>query len=523
MSYTVGFDLGTHQTKICVEDSSNPFEKMYEFIAFEKLDRTTTVLFPSIVQINNDDTLSYGFVDDDKCKMFRHMDKKPVLILLDYPPVVGKPRKPIPQYPPKPQKSWQRKDDLDKWKKKCSELEKEIDLKWKEECNGLEREYLFKVEQIKRENEKRKRIYESEMNEWKNGKMLRFRYFKLKAFTEEGLWNYSNFSAKEITVWYITYVLLILKRKYGDEFSIQFGVPVGGNGQKDEDVINNAYSLYIAAWDLSEKFSSLEEYKSSSYMRLRELTNIRKKLTEEEKNEYIFDHISEAFAGLVSITQQRKLGIGFHILADIGGGTTDMALFEVKEQKPDINYICSFPQGLNFIFEEAKGKDKSYSIEELQNKFFYDSISDLFEDAIQKYRLVFKEKVRFMIKILYESFGSSMDRHKLSYNQLSKAINKQPIIYCGGGSLYPDLHFIEKPFTDVRYIDKETLNIKNLKNGKQIDGRIYPMLATSYGLASYSKAPEENNSSTHISKSFDHLYTTENFYTLSKDYGIDDT
>ena len=55
------------------------------------------------------------------------MDKKPVLILLDYPPVVGKPRKPIPQYPPRPQKSWQRKDDLDKWKKKCSELEKEID------------------------------------------------------------------------------------------------------------------------------------------------------------------------------------------------------------------------------------------------------------------------------------------------------------------------------------------------------------------------------------------------------------
>lgn len=522
MSYTIGFDFGTHQTKICIEDSSNPFEKMYEFIAFEKLDRTTTVLFPSIVQINNDDTLSYGFVDDDKCKMFRHMDKKPVLILLDYPPVVGKPRKPIPQYPPRPQKSWQRKDDLDKWKKKCSELEKEIDLKWKEECNGLEREYLFKVEQIKRENERRKRIYESEMNEWKNGRMLRFRYFKLKAFTEEGLWNYPNFSAKEITVWYITYVLLILKRKYGDDFSIQFGVPVGGNGQKDEDVINNAYSLYIAAWDLSEKFSSLEEYKSSSYMRLRKLTNIRKKLTEEEKNEYIFDHISEAFAGLVSITQQRKLGIGFHILADIGGGTTDMALFYVKTKsfEPVIIYTYSFAQGLNYIFEKAKEKFGSYSIEELQNEFFYDSNSDLFKNAIQEYESIFKEAVRSMINILRKSFDDSRDKHKLSFKQFNEAINKQPIIYCGGGSLYSDLHFIVEPFTDRKYIDKEILNIRNLKNEKQIDGKIYPILATSYGLASYGKIRDEVF--TNVDNVFNHL-TRDIFANNTKDYGIDDT
>ena len=124
MSYTIGFDFGTHQTKICVEDSSNPFEKMYEFIAFEKLDGTTSVLFPSIVQINSDDTLSYGFVDKEKCKIFKDIDKKPILNLLDYPPVVGRPRKPIPQYPPRPQvKPWRnsayQKEELDKWKKKC--------------------------------------------------------------------------------------------------------------------------------------------------------------------------------------------------------------------------------------------------------------------------------------------------------------------------------------------------------------------------------------------------------------------
>lgn len=36
MSYTIGFDLGTHQTKICIQDASNAAEKNYEFLEFTK-------------------------------------------------------------------------------------------------------------------------------------------------------------------------------------------------------------------------------------------------------------------------------------------------------------------------------------------------------------------------------------------------------------------------------------------------------------------------------------------------------
>ena len=85
MGYTIGFDLGTHQTKICIENSDNPTEKVYEFLEFERPDETRTVLFPSIVQINNDDTLSYGFIDDTKCKIYKNMEDRPILKKINYP------------------------------------------------------------------------------------------------------------------------------------------------------------------------------------------------------------------------------------------------------------------------------------------------------------------------------------------------------------------------------------------------------------------------------------------------------
>lgn len=521
MRYVIGFDFGTHQTKICVEDSSNPFEKIYEFLEFEKSDDTTTVLFPSIVQINNDDTLSYGFVDSNRCKVIRDAES-PILKLLDLPPIIGNPRKPIPEYPPKPRNASFRKEELDKWKKKCSELEKEINQKWIKECNRINQDYLGKIQAVKRENERRKCIHMHEMKKWTEGKKLKFRYFKLKAFTGEGLWDYPNFSAEEITVWYIAYVLLILKERYNNDLSIQFGVPVGGNAKRDKKIINNAYSLYIAAWDLSEKFSSLEEYKFSTYLHLRELTNIRKGLSKDIKDQYVFDDVPEAFAGLIAVTQQRKLGIGFHILADIGGGTTDMALFYVKTEsfEPDIIYTYSFPKGLNFIFEKTNEKHESYSIEELQNKFFYDSNSDLYESAIQEYESIFKDAVKSIIGILYESFFNSQYKHKLSGYRLQNAINQQPIIYCGGGSLYSDLHFMVESFTDRRYIDKEILNIRNLRNEKLIDSKIYPILATSYGLASYGKIGDIDF--TPIDVIFDFL-ARDTLVNNTKDYGIDDT
>ena len=94
MSYTVGLDFGTHQTKICIEDASNPAQKIYEFYEFDTLEGNKSVFLPSIVQINNDDTLSYGYVDENQCKtMPNSKTELPILKL---------PQKPIFSYSPKP-------------------------------------------------------------------------------------------------------------------------------------------------------------------------------------------------------------------------------------------------------------------------------------------------------------------------------------------------------------------------------------------------------------------------------------
>ena len=67
MCYTVGLDFGTHQTKVCIEDASNPSQKNYEFVEFTDLTGKSTVLFPSIVQIHQDNTVSYGFIKENLC------------------------------------------------------------------------------------------------------------------------------------------------------------------------------------------------------------------------------------------------------------------------------------------------------------------------------------------------------------------------------------------------------------------------------------------------------------------------
>lgn len=530
MGYTIGFDLGTHQTKICIENSDNPTEKVYEFLEFERPDRTRTVLFPSIVQINNDDTLSYGFIDDTKCKIYKNMEDRPILKKINYPFLPGKPKKIIPEYPLKPkqriwQSSLQYKRILDKWKKDCYEIEQQVNKLWKLKCDEIDKDYLNTVQKIKEENARREKEYAKKMKQWEQGEKLQFRYFKLKAMAGVGNWSSTTFTAKEITVWYITYILLILKEKYNNNFSIQFGVPIGGNEDRDNTIVSNAYSLYIAAWKLSENFSSLEEYKSSTYLHLRELTDIKYGLTDEEINQYIFDYIPEAFAGLIAVTQQRKIGIGFHLLADIGGGTTDIALFYVKSQTllPDVIATLSFSQGLNFIFERTFNKYPKYvSLEILQDKFLTENELPIFKDSINEYNSIFEKNTRTMINLLFDAFYKSSSKHGYRQNSLKEAINGQPIIYCGGGALYSNLHFEVDSFTDTRCIDKKMLNIKNIKNASSINEEIYPILATSYGLASYGKIDEIKFTS--IGEVFDHLKNKDqSSKQYTHDYGIDDT
>lgn len=57
---TVGLDFGTHQTKLCVERKDGA-ELGYYFFKFQDTNGNAKYTFPSVIQINADGTLEYGY------------------------------------------------------------------------------------------------------------------------------------------------------------------------------------------------------------------------------------------------------------------------------------------------------------------------------------------------------------------------------------------------------------------------------------------------------------------------------
>ena len=52
MAITVGLDFGTHQTKICIEDTADKQNPNYSFWKFEDVDGKMQLVCPSVVQLN---------------------------------------------------------------------------------------------------------------------------------------------------------------------------------------------------------------------------------------------------------------------------------------------------------------------------------------------------------------------------------------------------------------------------------------------------------------------------------------
>lgn len=72
----IGLDFGTHFTKICVEDSTDKRNKRYLFQKFYDQEGKPSYVLPSVVQLNKDKTLSYGFVSEDDAMMVEGLPEK---------------------------------------------------------------------------------------------------------------------------------------------------------------------------------------------------------------------------------------------------------------------------------------------------------------------------------------------------------------------------------------------------------------------------------------------------------------
>lgn len=515
MSYVIGFDLGTHQTKICVQDTTNPAEKTYEFFRFRMPDGTSTFLFPSIVQINKDHTVSYGLANEEECLITGNTSEpEPILQLLEEPSPLILPKFQAPaSFPPKPKfdkwldnlrKLKGEKTELDKWNEQCEAIKKEAHKKWESTCKNLQTEYNRRLSEIQNKNTAIKADYTKKLEKWeedsKQQKQI-FRYFKLHALTGSGRWEYKSFSSKEISVWYIAYILLLLREKYGEDVIIQFGVPCGASDSlRDKIITKKTYEIYIAAADLSSHFDTIEDYLASTYEELQSLT-LYQTVTNDIINQYYFDDIPEAFAGLVAVTLQKKLGTGFHLLVDIGGGTTDLALFCVsRNYSPDVLYVTSFASGINAILMDAQSTNP-LGLDVLQAKFLAKTSHISFINPIRKYKNKLITEGKNIVRIIETSFSNSFYHHGRKLTELKNALKDQPVIYGGGGGSFKELHTKVENFTDIRKIDRSMLSIRNLITSG-IDNKLFTILATSYGLASFEKPYNEGIKCTDISVAF---------------------
>ena len=62
---TVGYDFGTHQTKICIEQKEG-VELEYSFYKWKDLKGNMQYTIPSIIHISDDGLLSYGYIQQSK-------------------------------------------------------------------------------------------------------------------------------------------------------------------------------------------------------------------------------------------------------------------------------------------------------------------------------------------------------------------------------------------------------------------------------------------------------------------------
>lgn len=535
---TVGFDFGTHQTKICYEDRRDKNNPRYSFFKFHDLEGNEQLALPSVVQINEDDTLSYGFIDETRCKCIVNSipkPKEPQKPELVYP---SKPQSPVmPKKPASSKVDW--KDKLlfatgkkenpeDEWKKECQKIKKKYEFAlrdWKGKCDILEKKYQKDLATYNTHYT----IYQERLKEWEEKMNVKrrmiFRYFKQSTFNNTP-WQYP-IEATRLSVWYVAYILFDLNKQYGNLYRTQFGIPTGNENLKYKK--EKAVSILLTAFDLVEKVfkNDKDKFLSTKYEDLIKLTNWHPYSDKEKKamGIYIFP---EAYASLLSLTTKNRLEGGFDLMVDIGGGTTDVSFFIIdydihnsnSKPKPLIYNYFSINKGINYIVESAMGKsfangDKFYTLDskELDSQKLKAAKFEYFKD-LQSYchRLMNK---------LYSTFAQT----GRSSGDLTRALNNRPIIYNGGGSTFHEMRRGFMSFNQVQHLNGyywKGMFIEDMD--KLVKKGLCPILSVALGLSVQPPIDTDDIKIENLNTIFDHISKeNEDLSNYSSDYDLLDT
>ena len=469
---TVGLDFGTHQTKVCIENKADVNNPEYSFFPFKDLEGNDNYILPSIVQINSDNTLSYGFVDEKRAKygkkfIIGEMPKFPQKIAVTTEDLEPMPTKPAILNSAPPTSG----EQLARYKKAQKLYDTQLNL-WRNKSNSLKKKHECAMKDAEA-------TYQAELKEgyhWQNTSQVDYRmiyrYFKQDTFSDYK-WNCS-LSSSYLSIWYICYIIFCLEEKYGQNFAIQMGIPTGSDSfvQKKQ----KAVSILLTAYHLVEDVfnNDLERFLSTPVDELEKMTKLIP-FSEEKKQEYGLLVFPEAYAALKPITAQNKIETGMNIMVDIGGGTTDITFFTIENSCPKIYDYSSISYGLNYIIEKANPH--------LKDKFDIDlNLSIIDSQELSSVISSYYQKLRGSCGDLVEKLFTSFPKTGYPTFKLTDALKKRPIVYSGGGSTYDFLRKPIFPFTDVTQISPKIWQGMNIKEiSKFID--VCPIVSTALGLA----------------------------------------
>lgn len=484
----VGLDFGTHQTKICIEDRSDAYNPVYKFWKFDTPEGLSYT-FPSVIQVNNDDTLTYGYVDKSCVKeMGINAGQEPQMPNISKPVMSfteTEPKLKLPEKPKEGKKDW--KDVLaslnggvsqeeTEWKKACekAKLDYDQDLHiWKRRYNKAKETYDQEVAAY----DKAMQRYEEEHKEWETKMADKFpaifRYFKQATFSN-GVWKY-DIDSQLLSIWYIAYILFDLEVEYGQTFSIQMGFPT--DAQRLERRRTHAYRLLLSAYHLVENVfeGDKDAFLLSTYQELKEKTEIISP-TLEKIEEYGVIALPEAYANLVTATEQGHIEKGISFVVDIGGGTTDISLFEIDEKNaPNIYGYTSIDKGINFIIESANQEADIWKM---------NSLDDIPSDKRKASVEALLDEVRSACLATIKEIGKAFDKIDLDKSALFDALKNRIIVYSGGGSTYDLLCNRVLQFTDVRKMDQKIWGGFTFDKAEEVRVKsLAPILSTALGLS----------------------------------------
>lgn len=367
---TVGFDFGTHQTKICVE-SKGGMEISYTFMKFGNKGTQLNYTLPSIIGVQKNGKMQYGFLSQNF-----------------------------------------------------------------------------------------------------DGDIIR--YFKQAVFKGTSP---DGYMTQELSlyysIWYIAYILFDLEEVFGQNFSIQFGVP--------SDSSHIMFAKRVATRIVASSYKLVEEvFRNNKSKFLDTDIETLKKLTEivgysdELKKEYELLVFPEAYSCLKPMINQKKIERGMSLMVDIGGGTTDISFFTIENGSPQVYDFFSINKGLNYL-----------TCAESRKNIRLDSNIKYVSEIDNQRRYNYKKEIEGICNNIRNKLLKEFRlQTTLNKERLLQALKKRPIIYTGGGSTFSSLRVGYMDFVDVKQISEKEWEIKSVPQIDEIRQRkLFPILSTAYGLS----------------------------------------